>query len=96
MLIPLHRDSWVLLSTNILRNINGNPTNIPWHRWYRVLGTGEIDTVNNQLALSIYGPDWPLYDSNGDGLGDTPYAAQVTIMPSVIAIFEKTIHLEQN
>jgi hypothetical protein len=61
------------------------------HQWYRVVNVGEMaeaGTVGGIVdrharAVTLEGPDWQVGNS----------AVQVTIVPSVVAVFEKTVTL---
>lgn len=88
-LTPIKRNSWVMLSTThsvALDNQMGN-YNAPFaqHRWYRVIEASEVDTSTNQMNLTLLGADWTVGGAN-----------QVTVVPGVIGVFEKTIRLEQD
>lgn len=99
---PIKRNSWVMLSTKqrIALDAPGNGyygndyDPCSQHRWYRVVDVSEIDeTVSPpQMNLSLLGPDWPL-GMKSDG---TVLETQITVMPSVIGVYEKTIRLEQD
>lgn len=88
-LTPIKRNSWVMLSTthSVALDNQSGPYLAPFaqHRWYRVIEASEVDTSTNQMNLTLLGSDWTVGASN-----------QVTVVPGVIGVFEKTIRLEQD
>lgn len=88
-LAPIKRDSWVMLSTTLPVKLDDSSGTYaapyPQHRWYRVVEASTVDTSTNQMNLTLLGADWTVGATN-----------QVTVIPGVIAVHEKTIRLEQD
>ncbi|HTN76236.1 MAG TPA: hypothetical protein VL096_13355 [Pirellulaceae bacterium] len=70
------------IQTNQWIMLSGQTPSTPYYRWYRVLGT---DTVKGSPTanVTLQGPDW-----------NPSIPAQATIMPGVVAVYEKTVRLE--
>lgn len=98
VLTQLNRGSWVMLAQKTSNNtaFNGNCI----YSWYRVSDAEETQravTIGGfaflQRDVTLVGPDWQLLDLDNDGNADP---AEVTIIPGVIAVYERTIRLEQD
>lgn len=96
----LKSGQWVMLAGNApaLPDANGNYTSFaPIFKWYRISDVDEIDvaTINGNSravrTVTLVGPDWDWYDLNKDGIADD---VEVTVMPGVVNVFERTVPLE--
>ncbi len=101
----IRANDWVLLSgitsaaaanfgqTGLSRDVGANniPPPVIRHQWYRVVNVGELVEAGSfggivgrhARAVTLEGPDWQVGN----------FAVQVTIVPSVVAVFEKTVTL---
>lgn len=88
---------------------NNNPITVPTYKWYRISDADEDPYTTTfggntymQRDLTLVGPDWDLQDvlpfnggapnpNGGDGLPDD---VDVTIVPGVAAVFDRTVRLE--
>ena len=109
--LKMRAGDWVMLSGNVMaRNPNnGNPITVPTYKWYRVSDADEEPrgpvTINNntyyQRDVTLVGPDWDLQDvlpfnmgaPGGDGFPDD---VDVTIVPGIVAVFDRTVRLEMD
>ncbi len=108
--LKMRAGDWVMLSGNVqARNpANGNPITVPTYKWYRISDADEdpyANTVNGvnymQRDVTLVGPDWDLQDvlpfnmgvPQGDG---NPDDVDVTIVPGVVAVFDRTVRLERD
>ncbi len=96
--LEIREGQWVMLSGVVPTNTAGVFTVM--HKWYRVLAAdSEVDSNPHPVTntawknVTLTGPDWPvLTTGNLGGVLNT----QVTIMPGVVAVFDKTIRLESS
>jgi hypothetical protein len=96
--LDVREGQWVMLSGAVNTNTPGILTIM--HKWYRVVAAdSEVDinphpTTNTAWKnVTLSGPDWPVRTTaNQGGVINT----QVTIVPGVVAVFEKTIRLENS
>lgn len=94
--LTVHRGDWVMLARNIqpYAHIINNAVrpSIPHFRWYRVVHANDpyIDGSGNWVAdVTLHGPDWS-FDTTFNG------PTEATILTDVVAVYEKTLHLEQS
>ncbi|MBI1900583.1 MAG: prepilin-type N-terminal cleavage/methylation domain-containing protein [Planctomycetia bacterium] len=83
-------NEWIMLS-GVRKPVPDDPTNAPRQRvidnfWYRILSIGRVDA--DHVFVRVEGPDWNtgMYENNG--------AAWVTVVPSVVAVHQRTIELD--
>lgn len=105
--LKMRAGDWVMLSGHA--RYAGGPTR-PTFKWYRISDADEdprTTTVNGtnyiQRDVTLVGPDWDLQDvlpfdtntglPNPDGLPDD---VEVTIVPHIVAVFDRTVRLEQD
>jgi len=94
--LDIRQGQWVMLSGRVNTNTAGVFTVI--HKWYRVVAAdSEVDLNPHPTSgtawknVTLTGPDWPVWSTtNQGGVVNT----QVTVMPGVVAVFDKTIRLE--
>ena len=102
--LDIRQGQWVMLSGAVNTNTTGVWTVM--HKWYRVVAADSEVAIDDTGApamhptsntawknVTLAGPDWPVWaTTNQGGVVNT----QVTIMPGVVAVFEKTIRLENS
>lgn len=86
---------WAMLSAMVNISASATPIVVPVFRWYRVMATDGIEgTGPFTRNVTLQGLDW----NDVFGLSQlTPNRAtptQVTLLNGVVAVYEKTIHLE--
>jgi hypothetical protein len=82
---------WVLLGATLGNGISGIPETT--FRWYRVVNVGdaaEYVMANDrwEIDATLAGPDWPVSSIIQD--------TQVVMISSIVAVYERTIHIQQN
>jgi hypothetical protein len=107
--LKVRAGDWVMLSGHV--RYAGGPT-VPTFKWYRISDADEdpYQTTNATSNITYYqrdvtlvGPDWDLqdvlpFDTNTglpqpDGIPDD---VEVTIVPKVVTVFDRTIRLERD
>jgi hypothetical protein len=109
--LKLRAGDWVMLSGNVTaRNPSNNTAvTVPTYKWYRISEAdedprGPLTIVGNnyyQRDVTLVGPDWDLQDllpfnmgvPSSDGYFDD---VDVTIVPHIVAVFDRTVRLEQD
>jgi type II secretory pathway pseudopilin PulG len=100
--LKLHSGDWVMIHgmSSGPKDTNGNqlpPGPSPQFRWYRVTDGADVDTAmiggvsRFVKEVTLVGPDFDLADLNNDG---QPDAVEVTVMPGIVGVFERTVRLE--
>ncbi len=100
--LDVHTGSWLMLAgmQPNQRDNMGNflpPYPAPVFKWYRVSDCGDVDTATVSGVtrfvrnVTLIGPDWDFLDMNNDGIWDD---AEVTVMPNVATVWERTVRLE--
>lgn len=87
--VEVRTGNWVMLS-------GAMPSGLAYHRWYRV---ASADPESSGTAIpgvwtrniTLQGSDWPIGASGPTGSMANP---QVTIVRNVVAVFEKTVRLD--
>jgi hypothetical protein len=84
----LKSGQWVMLG----RTIPGDVAAVQYHQWYRVADAAETVANGNRWSqdVSLIGPDWPADVMLPVGANEE---CDVTIMPTVVHVYERTIRL---
>lgn len=90
--LEVRKGDWVMLSAKVVLGGTNAPVSV--FRWYRVLSADEEVPGNAGAgfarAVTLLGPDW----TDVIAAQGTSQATQATLLNGVVAVYEKTIHLE--
>jgi len=96
--LEVRQGNWLMLSAKFRPNGNANLAPVSVFRWYRVLSADEVSgDVSNGFTrtVTLLGPDWT--DVIGGQLrANALPVAQATLLNGVVAVYEKTIRLENS
>jgi hypothetical protein len=95
-MLNLAKGDWVMLTYPAQVNGSGVVTQAAYHRWYQVIEAAPYDPVVEPLYrfVTLAGPDWRWIDQPAATPPiDLPDDTQVTWLPGVASVSEKTIKL---
>lgn len=93
--------SWVMLSVDHPPYDHDSSSTTPFvdpyphHRWYQVVEAAPSVPTDTLKTVTLFGADWEFWNLKHLGTG-APLATQVTWIPSVVSVSEKTITLGSN
>lgn len=87
--LDLRSGQWVMLG----RTLPGANGAIQHFQWYRISDAGETEPRGNRWSqdVSLAGPDWPTDVTAPVGTNEE---CDVTIMPTVVHVYERTIRIQ--
>jgi hypothetical protein len=101
-ILDISAGDWVLLSIDH-PPIDSNPASPPnpdydpppVHRWYQVTEAAPTAPGDTSKAVTLLGSDWEYWNYR-NVVTDEPIHTQVTWLPSVVSVSEKTVTLGEN
>jgi hypothetical protein len=106
--LRMRAGDWLMLSGHVMARdpVNNVATTVPTFKWYKVTDADEDPrgptTINGtpyyQRDVTLVGPDWDMQDVlpiSGPG-NNVPDDVEVTIIPNIVAVFDRTIRLERD
>lgn len=104
--LEVAENQWIMLSQRfVVPEVTGGggPTApalkeevlINQYRWYRVTNVGDVEPISGTRRITVTGPDWIAgRDPQNPNNVNEVAATYATIIPGVVAVYEKSIQLE--